>query len=49
MPTRYVMQNRISEWSYASAKIGRHHFCTMCSDVSKSDLHGQKGELEVTP
>jgi len=34
---------------YASHKIGRHTFRTVCSDPSNSSLHNQKGELEVVP
>lgn len=34
---------------YASHKVGEHHFQTMCSDESNSDLHGQDGVLEVIP
>ena len=34
---------------YASSKIGRHTFRTVCSDTSNFSLHNQKGELEVIP
>jgi len=34
---------------YASSKIGRHTFRTVCSDTSNFSLHNQKGELEVVP
>ncbi|MFQ6095962.1 MAG: DUF4038 domain-containing protein, partial [Candidatus Bathyarchaeia archaeon] len=34
---------------YASHKVGRHHFRTVCSDKSNLDLHGQEGVLEVIP
>lgn len=34
---------------YASHKVGRHHFRTICSEKSNPDLHGQEGILEVIP
>jgi len=34
---------------YASHKIGRHSFQTICSDESNSSLHGQEGILEIIP
>jgi len=34
---------------YASHKVGRHHFHTICSDKSNSDLHDQEGIVEVIP
>ncbi|MFQ6095252.1 MAG: DUF4038 domain-containing protein [Candidatus Bathyarchaeia archaeon] len=34
---------------YASHKLGKHHFRTICSDKSNPDLHGQEGILEVIP
>jgi len=34
---------------YASPKVGRHRYCTECSDASNPDLHRQEGELEVVP
>ncbi len=34
---------------YASAKVGKHQYQTVCSDESNSDLHNQKGTLEVAP
>ncbi|MFQ6095441.1 MAG: DUF4038 domain-containing protein [Candidatus Bathyarchaeia archaeon] len=34
---------------YASHKVGRHHFRTICSDNSNPDLHDQEGILEVIP
>ncbi|MDO8686103.1 MAG: DUF4038 domain-containing protein [Clostridiales bacterium] len=33
---------------YASSKIGRHHFRTLCTDMHNSDLHGREGAIEVT-
>ncbi len=33
---------------YASHKVGRHRFRTMCSE-SNPDLHGQEGTVEVLP
>ena len=32
---------------YASHKVGRHHFRTVCSDKSNLDPEGQEGVLEV--
>ena len=34
---------------YASPKVGRHRYCTECSDTSNPDLHAREGELEVAP
>lgn len=34
---------------YASYKLGRHTFRSICSDPSNSSLNDQKGELEVVP
>jgi len=34
---------------YASHKIGKHSFRTVCSDESNRDLNGQEGALEVVP
>lgn len=34
---------------YASHKIGRHRFQTVCSDKSNLSLHNQEGVLEVIP
>lgn len=34
---------------YASPKLGRHQYRTVCSDTNNPDLHGQEGELEVQP
>ncbi len=34
---------------YASHKLGRHRFRTVCSDPANSDLHGREGLLEVIP
>ena len=34
---------------YASHKVGKHHFRTVCSDTSNSDLHAQEGNVEVIP
>ncbi|AEE96403.1 DUF4038 domain-containing protein [Mahella australiensis] len=33
---------------YSSPKTGRHHFCTVCSDVSNTDLHGKEGDIEIS-
>lgn len=40
-----------NEWClrYASHKIGRHSFRTVCSDKSNPDLHHQEGSFEVLP
>ena len=32
---------------YASSKLGRHRFRSVCSDPDNPDLHGLEGELEV--
>jgi hypothetical protein len=39
------------EWRvrYAADAAGRYAFETACSDTSNQDLHGRRGELEVTP
>lgn len=34
---------------YASPKVGKHRYQTVCSDESNHDLHGQEGVLEVSP
>jgi hypothetical protein len=34
---------------YASHKIGRHRFQTVCSDESNMDLHDREGIIEITP
>jgi len=34
---------------YASHKLGKHCFRTVCSDTSNPDLHGLEGILEVIP
>ena len=34
---------------YASPLVGRHTYRTICSDPENSGLHGQEGQLEVTP
>jgi hypothetical protein len=34
---------------YASHRVGRHHFCILCSDKSNSDLNNQKGTVEILP
>ena len=34
---------------FASPKVGRHTFRTVCSDADNADLHGREGELEVAP
>lgn len=34
---------------YASPKVGRHYFRTICSKKSDTDLNGQEGILEVIP
>jgi hypothetical protein len=34
---------------YASHKIGKHNFRTVCSDTSNSDLQDQEGSLEISP
>jgi hypothetical protein len=34
---------------YASPKVGRHRYRSVCSDESNPDLHGVEGVLEVTP
>jgi hypothetical protein len=38
-------------WSvrYASPKVGRHEYRTVCSDAANDDLHGREGVLEVSP
>jgi hypothetical protein len=38
-------------WSlrYASHKVGRHRFQTVCSDKSNPDLHEQEGIIEIIP
>jgi len=33
---------------YASHKVGRHYFYTVCSDESNSSLHSQEGSVEIT-
>jgi hypothetical protein len=39
------------EWRvrYAADAPGRYSFETACSDTSNQDLHGRRGELEITP
>jgi hypothetical protein len=34
---------------YSSAKPGRHKYRTVCSDETEGALHGQEGELQVSP
>ena len=34
---------------YASSKIGRHHFRSVCSDEANTALHGLEGVAEVRP
>jgi len=34
---------------YASHKVGRHRFQTVCSDESNLSLHGREGVLEIVP
>jgi hypothetical protein len=34
---------------YASPKLGRHTYRTVCSDAGNGDLHGCQGELEIAP
>lgn len=39
------------EWRvrYASPKIGKHRWRSICSDTSNPDLHGREGILEISP
>src|SRR3989338_6945073 len=34
---------------YSSSIMGKYFYRTSCSDISNSDLHGQKGTIEVSP
>ena len=34
---------------YASSKVGRQSYRTVCSDQDNAQLHGQEGTIEVTP
>lgn len=34
---------------FATPVVGRHHYETVCADTKNPDLHGQKGEIEITP
>lgn len=33
---------------YASHKVGRHYFTTLCSDTNNNGLHGKAGALDIT-
>ncbi len=34
---------------YASAEVGEHTYCTVCSDETNASLHGQEGVVEIAP
>src|SRR5688572_28357782 len=34
---------------YSPLQVGRYHYRTECSDSGNASLHGQEGEVEVTP
>jgi Protein of unknown function (DUF4038)/Domain of unknown function (DUF5060) len=34
---------------YSSSAVGRHHYCTTCSDTRDRGLHGREGIIEIHP
>lgn len=41
--------NQMWRVRYTPSIIGKHHYKTLCSDTSNTDLHGQTDSIEVSP